>query len=123
VLTAARSLRTSLHTAVLEPTDGRALAGVSSFVRDAGRQSVLRPGADGAPRWEFQREAGLAVPVLAVARAAADFLTGPDLDHVKACPGHDCGWLFVDRRGRRRWCSMSACGNRAKVRAHAERNR
>ncbi len=123
VLTAARSLRTSLYTAVLDPGDRRALAGVSAFVRDAGRQSVLRPGPDGAPRWEFQREAGLAVPVLAAARAAADFLTGPDLPHVKACPGSDCGWLFVDRRGRRRWCSMSACGNRAKVRAHAERNR
>jgi len=123
VLTAARSLRTSLHTAVLDPADGRALAGVSSFVRDAGSQAVLRPGPGGMPRWELQREAGLALPVLAVARAAGDLLTGPDLTQVRACPGDDCGWLFVDRRGRRRWCSMSACGNRAKVRAHARRNR
>ncbi len=123
VLAAARSLRTSLHTAVLDPGDRRALAGVSSFARDAGRHSALRPGPDGAPRWELEREAGLSAPVLAVARAASDFLTGPDLPYVKACPGHDCGWLFVDHRGRRRWCSMSACGNRAKVRAHAQRSR
>lgn len=122
VLTAARSLRTSLHTAVLDPGDRRALAGVSAFVRKAGRHSALRPGPDGTPRWELERDAGLSVPVLVAARAAAELLTGPDLPHVKACPGHDCGWLFVDRRGRRRWCSMSACGNRAKVRAHAQRN-
>jgi predicted RNA-binding Zn ribbon-like protein len=123
VLTSARSLRTSLHAAVLDPADTRALAAVSAFVREAGGHSVLRHGPDGRPRRDFRREAGLALPVLAAARAAADFLTGPDLGRVKACPGHDCGWLFVDRRGRRRWCSMSACGNRAKVRAHAQRNR
>ena len=30
----------------------------------------------------------------------------------------DCGWLFLDtsRSGRRRWCSMQSCGNRAKAR-------
>ena len=123
VLAAARSLRSSLHTAVLHPGDRRALAGVSSFAQDAARHSSLRPGPDGSPRWELEREAGLSAPVLAVARAAGDLLTGPDLPYVKACPGHDCGWLFVDRRGRRRWCSMSACGNRAKVRAHAQRSR
>jgi predicted RNA-binding Zn ribbon-like protein len=38
---------------------------------------------------------------------------------VRTCPS--CGWLFLDARGRRRWCSMATCGNRAKVRAHAAR--
>lgn len=35
-----------------------------------------------------------------------------------ACPA--CGWMFYDttRGGRRKWCSMSTCGNRAKVRQH-----
>jgi predicted RNA-binding Zn ribbon-like protein len=32
------------------------------------------------------------------------------------CPGHECGWLFVDRSGRRRWCSMATCGSREKMR-------
>jgi len=123
VLASARSLRKDLHSAVLNPGDATALAGVSSFVRDAGRHTALRPGPGGAPRWEIREEAGLMLPVLAVAHAAGGFLTGPDLPYVKACPGDDCGWLFVDRRGRRRWCTMSACGNRAKVRAHARRKR
>jgi len=33
-----------------------------------------------------------------------------------------CGWLFLDssRGGRRRWCSMSICGNREKARRHRQ---
>lgn len=39
----------------------------------------------------------------------------------KACPA--CGWVFFDRSKNRsgRWCSMSACGGRAKVAAFRER--
>lgn len=37
---------------------------------------------------------------------------------INSCPG--CRWLFFDssRGGRRKWCSMRDCGNRAKVRRH-----
>jgi predicted RNA-binding Zn ribbon-like protein len=35
----------------------------------------------------------------------------------------DCGWVFADPSGRRRWCSMAWCGNRSKVRRHAARAR
>jgi predicted RNA-binding Zn ribbon-like protein len=51
-----------------------------------------------------------------IAASAADFLTGPRAGAVGACPGEGCGWLFTDPRGRRRWCSMAVCGNRAKAR-------
>ncbi|WP_309083187.1 CGNR zinc finger domain-containing protein [Chelativorans sp.] len=39
-------------------------------------------------------------------------------ERIRACPR--CGWLFVDgsKGGRRRWCSMSTCGNREKARRH-----
>jgi predicted RNA-binding Zn ribbon-like protein len=39
---------------------------------------------------------------------------------VRACANDACRWLFVDRSkaGRRRWCMMSACGNRHKARRH-----
>ena len=42
---------------------------------------------------------------------------------VRVCAGQDCGLIFYDgaAAGTRRWCSMSRCGNRAKVRAHRER--
>jgi predicted RNA-binding Zn ribbon-like protein len=41
-------------------------------------------------------------------------------ERVRACGR--CGWLFVDssRGGRRRWCSMSTCGNREKASRHRQ---
>lgn len=52
--------------------------------------------------------------------SAAELLVSGDFRHVRQCDGELCGWLFVDRSpaGRRRWCSMADCGNRAKARRH-----
>ena len=70
--------------------------------------------------WVLPERADL--PVLAVARSAAELLLS---DHapVRACPGTQCGWLFLDPRGSRRWCTMATCGNRAKQRRFAARTR
>ncbi|MBN8940243.1 MAG: CGNR zinc finger domain-containing protein [Rhizobiales bacterium] len=58
-----------------------------------------------------------------VARSATELLLGPDRSALRLCPGHRCGWLFLDRSrsGLRRWCQMETCGNRAKARAHHRR--
>ncbi len=50
--------------------------------------------------------------------SAADLVTGGESRRLKSCGSDACGWLFYDesRSGRRRWCSMSDCGNRAKAR-------
>jgi predicted RNA-binding Zn ribbon-like protein len=42
---------------------------------------------------------------------------------LRQCANAKCRWLFVDdsKGGSRRWCSMSTCGNRAKVQRHALR--
>ena len=50
--------------------------------------------------------------------AAAELLTSPQRLKIRACAAEDCGWLFLDtsRSGRRRWCTMESCGNRAKAR-------
>jgi predicted RNA-binding Zn ribbon-like protein len=66
---------------------------------------------------------GLALPLLAAARAAEELLNSEQRRTVGRCPGNDCGWLFLDPRGRRKWCDMATCGNRAKARAHLERSR
>jgi len=36
---------------------------------------------------------------------------------IQQCPGHNCGWLFLDtsRGGRRHWCSERTCGTPARV--------
>jgi predicted RNA-binding Zn ribbon-like protein len=38
------------------------------------------------------------------------------IGRVRRCPGRGCGWLFLDVSGRRKWCSMTACGSREKMR-------
>jgi predicted RNA-binding Zn ribbon-like protein len=47
------------------------------------------------------------------------------LEHLKLCADQTCRSVFYDRSKNRsgRWCSMSSCGNRAKVRAWRERQR
>jgi predicted RNA-binding Zn ribbon-like protein len=46
-------------------------------------------------------------------------------ERIRACAGHDCVLHFYDasRSGRRQWCSMSGCGNRAKARRHYARSK
>ena len=73
--------------------------------------------------WQLPAGLGPELPLLAVARAAAELAGSPLLAQVAACPGTGCGWLFLDRQGRRRWCTMAICGNRAKARRHAARAR
>jgi predicted RNA-binding Zn ribbon-like protein len=52
----------------------------------------------------------------AIVHSAVTLLTGPDKDRLRRCAQDYCDWLFLDesRRGNRRWCDMSICGNRAK---------
>jgi len=58
-----------------------------------------------------------------VARAAADLVVSADPSRLRQCAGSSCGRWFVDtsKGGRRRWCSMATCGNRAKAEAHRNR--
>jgi predicted RNA-binding Zn ribbon-like protein len=139
VLGQAHEFRTALH-AVLHGSSHsagpEAFATVAAYAERAASASSFVPAVpaqddgttDGpvdAPvaRWEIPARTGLAMPLLAVANAAAALMTAPGRARIDACPGDDCGWLFLNPRGRRRWCSMSSCGNRTKVRAHARRRR
>lgn len=60
-----------------------------------------------------------------LARDAIDLVTGTELDRLRECADPQCRMLFLDasRAGRRQWCSMARCGNRAKVRAHTAKKR
>jgi predicted RNA-binding Zn ribbon-like protein len=61
--------------------------------------------------------AGMLAPVL---WSAADILVAPDYARLRECANGKCLWLFFDdsKNGTRRWCSMQACGNRAKAHRH-----
>jgi predicted RNA-binding Zn ribbon-like protein len=65
----------------------------------------------------------LLVPFTELVLDIGRLLVDPAARHVRACPMPDCGWVFADPSGRRRWCSMAWCGNRSKVRRHAARAR
>jgi predicted RNA-binding Zn ribbon-like protein len=74
--------------------------------------------------FQVQRRWRSADSLLAViAQAMADVVCHDDFTHIKACEGHDCTLVFMDRtRGHiRRWCSMAVCGNRTKIQAYRDR--
>jgi len=66
-----------------------------------------------------------AAPLAPVAWSAADLLASPLLPRVRLCANEKCLWVFLDesKSGNRRWCSMSACGNRAKAHRHYQRRK
>lgn len=61
----------------------------------------------------------------AIAGSFAHYLADHDLRRVRVCANDGCRWRFIDRSptGRRRWCDMNTCGNRAKVARHRARAR
>jgi predicted RNA-binding Zn ribbon-like protein len=63
--------------------------------------------------------------LLPIGEALARLVCTEDFSHVKACEGPACTLLFADhtRGHRRRWCSMAACGNRAKQASHRHRHK
>jgi len=60
-----------------------------------------------------------------IAREMANVICNEDFNLIRACEGHACTLMFIDRTKshRRRWCSMAVCGNRAKQAALRERLR
>jgi predicted RNA-binding Zn ribbon-like protein len=87
------------------------------------RELVLTPRQAG---WRVPAHgSGVAALLALVWWSAADLVLATDRLRLRCCANPRCGWLFLDdsKAGTRRWCSMSACGNRAKVQRHAQRQR
>ncbi len=61
----------------------------------------------------------------AIARSTADFLCNDQLSRLRACSNAHCPLYFYDtsKNGRRRWCRMEVCGNRAKAADHYKRSK
>ncbi len=83
------------------------------------RQRVARQ--DGGYAWMCDPVAVSAGSLLGpILWSAADLLAQADHRLVRRCANDSCRWLFIDQSkgGTRRWCDMTACGNRAKARRH-----
>jgi len=70
------------------------------------------------------REGGLEWLLAAVARSGAEIIAEGTRARLRLCANPHCGLFFYDtsRTHRRRWCSMTLCGNRSKVAAFARRH-
>ncbi|WP_423856555.1 CGNR zinc finger domain-containing protein [Bacillus stercoris] len=44
-----------------------------------------------------------------------------EIQQLKRCANEKCILLFLDKTGRRKWCSMKICGNRHKVSRHQKK--
>jgi len=68
--------------------------------------------------WKFESDSyDLSAPLWPLARDAAQLLASDRIQYVRACASKTCEWIFLDesKNHRRRWCDMTKCGNRAKV--------
>jgi predicted RNA-binding Zn ribbon-like protein len=70
------------------------------------------------------REGGLDWLLAAIARSAAEIIAEGTSSRLRACSNPSCRLFFYDtsRTRRRRWCSMSRCGNRHKVAVFSRRH-
>jgi predicted RNA-binding Zn ribbon-like protein len=93
----------------IEPVVGHGV-----LVEDGGRPRLVES-------WGEPGEAGL---VGRVALGVARFLTSAEPARVRRCGNEQCLIFFYDtsKPNTRRWCSMAACGNTAKVRAYRAKN-
>ena len=103
----------------------RAVAALNRALDAAPARRVLVRGNKGFG-WEIDR-VGFSAPVLLapVLWSAGDLMVSPDTIRLRHCSNEQCLWLFLDdsKNGSRRWCSMQACGNRAKAHRHYLRTR
>ena len=70
--------------------------------------------------WAVRGAVELEILLAPMLWSAGDLLSGSRLSRVRRCANESCQWLFLDdsKSGNRRWCAMSACGNRAKAHRH-----
>jgi predicted RNA-binding Zn ribbon-like protein len=121
-------LREAIHRIVLAARAGRSLpaddlATVNSA--SAGPEfvpSLLRGRGGRGVTWTSREPFASALTLLA--RDAIDLVATAPANRIKECEHPDCSRMFVDesQSGRRRWCSMQACGNHVKVTAHRRRS-
>jgi predicted RNA-binding Zn ribbon-like protein len=63
--------------------------------------------------------------LISIARDAIVLFGSETSERIRQCEGETCALLFLDtsRSGDRRWCSMTGCGNKAKVADFRRRQR
>lgn len=112
-LEAARALREAIFT-LAGHQDGDASAARATLNRIAAGVPAVPVLQDDA---RFSLTGNAEALLVTLAREAVQLLGGREAPRIRQCQSPTCTIFFVDnsRKGDRRWCSMSACGNKAKV--------
>jgi len=109
------------------PVPPEAVTLIDDWLVFAGARPQLIAGAGGLPQLTERAAADSPRRALGmVALDAATLLGTPaQRERLRICASETCSARFYDRSpaGRRRWCSMSTCGNEAKARRHRARRR
>ena len=119
------ALREAIFAVASARVDGAALpAQARRRINNAADHAVpvLHLRVDGTSTRHVPRGREIDAALAVIARDAVEVLTGPR-ERLRRCEGPRCALLFLDtsRNGRRRWCDMKVCGNRAKNRAFHRR--
>jgi predicted RNA-binding Zn ribbon-like protein len=126
----ARRLREAIDLGVQAAVEGErlpcgALEEIDGWLSHACTRPQLALGEDGCPRFgERPPDDGARSVLAGIALDAARMLGVPaQAARIRICASETCSARFYDRSpaARRRWCSMSLCGNEAKARRHRAR--
>jgi predicted RNA-binding Zn ribbon-like protein len=119
-LARARAARDLLYDILAARVDGQGatkvqLAELAGFAREAYQAGSLRAADDHSVGWQWS-PSDLATVRHAAVTSGIELLRAEPSPRLKQCPGDHCGWFFLDttKRGNRRWCLMSECGQDAK---------
>jgi predicted RNA-binding Zn ribbon-like protein len=119
------SLRELLDAAVeRRPPQDAALREVNRALR-APYVYELVPAADGVSLDHRHEGDPISGALARLSEVIARELTQEDKERLRICANDECRWVFRDNppAGRRKWCDMSSCGNRAKAARHRERQK
>jgi predicted RNA-binding Zn ribbon-like protein len=124
VLEKAREVREDIYRMLSDTAHGRPikiidLKGFNKALASMLSHSRLVP-YEGGLRWDWDSHPDKLDSVIwPIVKSTVDLMTSEAIKRVGQCADErGCGWLFWDssRNRSRRWCDMSDCGNRAKVR-------
>ena len=104
------------------PADPAALAEVNRALQ-ARERIELVPATDGVSVGHSHVGDPIDDALARLAEPLVDEIQAGNADRIRICDNDTCRWIFYDesRAGRRRWCDMASCGNRAKAARHRAR--
>jgi predicted RNA-binding Zn ribbon-like protein len=121
-LATARVLREAIYVLAGKPSRAAAQPARETLNRIAA-DTAAAPRLQGNGTMRLEGDAGALLVTLA--REAVQLFGSDAAKLIRQCESPSCTLYFVDnsRRGDRRWCAMSGCGNKAKVREFRRRKR